>query len=242
MHFQFTHPIYLLLLVPALAWVFWFALKSDVQVGAWRKWTALVVRTIVVLAIVFAIAGLQRLSPIEGMNVFFVLDRSDSVPAQQQEMAKNYINATSKMKKKPDKAGVIVFGSEASIESTPNSAVDLQKIQAVVGTERTDLAAAIRLGTAAFPEHGQKRLVLMSDGNENLGDAMSAVMAGKELGMSVDILEMGVSRANDVSVEKLQLPAQVKKGQAFEVKIFIQADHAGPATVRLYRKNQFLGE
>jgi len=100
MHFQFTHPIYLLLLVPALAWVFWFALKSDVQVGAWRKWTALVVRTIVVLAIVFAIAGLQRLSPIEGMNVFFVLDRSDSVPAQQQEMAKNYINATSKMKKK----------------------------------------------------------------------------------------------------------------------------------------------
>jgi len=242
MHLQFTHPIYLLLLLPALAWVFWFALKSDVQVGAWRKWMALVVRLIVVVAIVFAIAGLQWLLPIEGMNVFFVLDRSDSVPAEQQETAKNYINATSKLKKNGDKGGVIVFGTDASIESTPNPIVDLQKIQAVVGTDRSDLAAAIRLGTAAFPENGQKRLVLLTDGNENIGDAMGAVLAATHLKVSVDVVPLGVSRANDVSVERLQVPSKLKKGQAFEVKIFVQADRAGPATIRLYRKEQFLGE
>src|SRR5512138_1695189 len=97
-----------------------------------------------------------------------------------------------------DRAGVIVFGSEASIEFTPDKAVDVQKIQAVVGTERTDLAAAIRLGTAAFPETGQKRLVLLTDGNENVGDAMSAVLAAKPLGVTVDVLPLGVSRANDL--------------------------------------------
>jgi uncharacterized membrane protein len=242
MQLQFTHPIYLLLLVPALAWVLWFALKSDVQVGAWRKWMALIVRAIVVIAIVFAIAGLQWLLPVEGMNVFFVLDRSDSVPAEQQETAKNYINATSRLKKNSDKVGVIVFGTDASIETTPNSAVDLQKIQAVVGTERSDLAAAIRLGTAAFPENGQKRLVLLTDGNENIGDAMGAVLAAEHLKVSVDVVPLGVSRANDVSVERLQVPSKLKKGQAFEVKIFVQADRAGPATIRLYRKEQFLGE
>src|SRR5215831_14422859 len=102
MHLQFTHPIYLLLLLPALAWVFWFELKSDVQVGAWRKWMALVVRLIVVVAIVFAIAGLQWLLPIEGMNVFFVLDRSDSVPSTQQEAAKDYVNNVSKEKHSVD--------------------------------------------------------------------------------------------------------------------------------------------
>jgi Ca-activated chloride channel family protein len=240
--FQFTQPIYLLLLIPALGWVFWLAMKSDVQISAWRRWLAVIIRTLVVVALVFALAGLQWLLPVEGMNVFYLLDRSDSIPAPQQETVKNYVNKSAAFKRNADKAGVIVFGSEASIESMPNSAVDLQKVQAVVGTERTDLAAAIRLGTAAFPEHGQKRLVLMSDGNENIGDAMSAVMAGKELGLSVDVLEMGVSRANDVSVEKVQMPAKVKKGQAFEVKIFIQADQAQRATVRLYRKNQFLGE
>ncbi len=243
MNIQFTQPLYLLLLVPALAWVFWFAWKSDVQIGRWRRWTALAIRVVVLTALVCAVAGLQMLRPVEGMNVFFVLDRSDSVPSPQQEAAKEYVNTVAKQKKRGDKAGVIVFGSEASIESSPSDALDLEKIQAVVGTERTDLASAVRLGTAAFPETGQKRLVLLTDGNENIGDAMTAVLAAnQQLGVTVDVVPMGVSRANNVSVQKLQLPPKLKKGQAFEVKIHILADQATPATVRLFRNEQFLGE
>jgi uncharacterized membrane protein len=242
MRFQFTHPLYLLTLVPALAWVLWFAWKSDAQLSPGRRWAALLIRLAVLFSLIFAIAGLQWLLPVEGMNIFFVMDRSDSVPSPQQEAAREYINKASKQMQKVDKAGVIVFGSEASIESAPNAAVDLQKIQAVVGTERTDLAAAIRLGTAAFPETGQKRIVLLTDGNENVGDAMSAALAAKPLGVTIDVLPMGVTRANDVSVQKVQVPPKLKKGQAFDVKIFVQAEQAGPATVRLIRNNQYLGE
>jgi uncharacterized membrane protein len=242
MKFQFTHPIYLLALIPALAWVIWFTIKSDVQVSAWRRWVAVAVRIVVLLLLVMAIAGLQWMRPLEGMNVFFLLDRSDSIPSAQQEGARDYVNKISKQKKKTDKSGVIVFGSEASIESSPNAAVDVQKIQAVVGTERTDLAAAIRLGTAAFPENGQKRLVLMTDGNENVGDAMAAVLAAQHLGVSVDVMPMGVTRANDISVQKVQVPPKLKKGQAFEVKIFVQADQPQSANVRLYRNEVYLGE
>ena len=145
MNFQFTHPYYLLLLIPALAWVIWFAWKSDVQVSAWRRWVAVVIRVIVLVCLVFAVAELQWRLPVEGMNVYFLLDRSESIPSPQQDAALEYVNKAAKLMKKPiDKAGVIVFGSEASIETTPNPAVDVQKIQAVVGTERTDLAAAIR--------------------------------------------------------------------------------------------------
>ena len=242
MNFQFTHPYYLLALIPALAWVIWFAWKTDVQVSTWRRWSALTIRIIIVLALVLAVAGLQWLLPVEGMNVFFVLDRSDSIPSPQQEAARDYVNKVARQMHKVDKAGVIVFGTEASIESSPNAAIDLQKIQAVVNTERTDLAAAVRLGTAAFPETGQKRLVLLTDGNENVGDAMSAVLAAKPLGVTVDVMPMGVSRANDVSVQKVQVPPKLKKGQAFDMKIFVQAEAAQTATVRLYRNEQFLGE
>src|SRR5262249_48172551 len=44
------------------------------------------------------------------------------------------------------------------------------------------------------------------------------------------------------SVQKLSVPNKVKKGQTFEAKIFVQADQAQNATVRLYRNNQALGE
>jgi uncharacterized membrane protein len=239
---QFTHPYWLLAALPALAWVFWLGGRTEAQLSPWRKWAALTLRTLVCLALLLAIAGLQWLLPIEGMNIFFVLDRSDSVPSEQQDAARNLVNRMASEKKPVDKAGVIVFGADASIDRLPNEKIDLQKIEAVVDPQRSDLAAAIRLGTAAFPETGQKRLVLLSDGNENLGDVMSAVLTARPLGVTVDVVPLGVSRGNDVFVQKVQVPAKLKKGQPFEVKIFVQADAATPATVRLYRNEQFLGE
>src|SRR6185295_15902319 len=50
------------------------------------------------------------------------------------------------------------------------------------------------------------------------------------------------ARAHDVSVQKVQIPSRSKRGQSFEVKIFVQADQAQTAKVRLYRNEQFLGE
>ena len=242
MKFQFTHPFWLCLLPLAWGWVIWLAWKSDVQISHWRRWTALVVRLVVALLLVLAIAGLQWLRPLEGVNVFFLLDRSDSIPSAQQEAARRYVNRAAAEKKKEDRAGVLVFGTEAAIESSASPLIDLQKVTAVVGAERSDLAAAIRLGTAAFPETGQKRLVLISDGNENMGDAMGALMSALPLGVAVDVIPLGVERGNDVSVQKLGLPSQVKKGQTFEAKIFVQADRPQAATVRLYRSEQPLGE
>jgi uncharacterized membrane protein len=241
-HFHAAHPYCLLLLPPALAWTFWLAWKTDVQVGAWRRWTALAIRSLIVTMLVLALAGLQWLRLVEGMNIFYLLDRSDSIPSAQQDAAREYVNQSSAGKKLVDKAGVIVFGSEASIETTANTAVNVEKIQAVVDTGRTDISAAIRLGTAAFPESGQKRLVLLSDGNENLGDAMGAMVAARSLGVSLDVVPMGITRGNDVSVQKLAVPPKLKKGQVFDARIFIQSDQAQPATVSLYRNDQFLGK
>lgn len=242
MNFQFTHSAWLWALPVAVGWVVWLTWKSDVQVSPWRRWTALGIRLIGIVAVILALAGIQWQRPLEGMNVFFLLDRSDSIPSAQQELARDYVNRAFAMRKSVDQAGVLVFGTDASLESSINPIVNLEKIHAVVGTERTDLAGAVRLGTAAFPETGQKRLVVLSDGNENIGDALGAVLAAKPLGVTVDVLPLGAMRGADVSVQKLGLPSAIKKGQTFDVKIFAQADKAQPATVRLYRNDQLLGE
>src|SRR5690242_18613723 len=117
---HFTHPIYLLLALPALGGIFWLAFKTDVQIAAWRRWTALVLRSVICIALIFAIAGVQWLLPVEGMNAFFVLDRSDSVPSGQQDAAKALVNQMADLKKRDDKAGVIIFGTDASIDRMPN--------------------------------------------------------------------------------------------------------------------------
>jgi uncharacterized membrane protein len=242
MNYQFTSPLWLWLLPVAWGLAVWLAWKSDAQLSRFRRGVALTIRLLVLLLVVLALAGLQWLRPMEGVNVFFLLDRSESIPSPQQEGARKYVNTAAKEKKKEDKAGVLVFGTDAAIEISASPALDVQKINAVVPTERTDIGAAIRLGTAAFPETGQKRLVLMTDGNENMGDAMAAVLAARPLGVTIDVIPLGVERGNDVSVQKLGLPNRVKKGQTFETRIFVNADKAQSATLRLYRNDQPLGE
>lgn len=239
---QFSHPYWLLLALPALAWIFWLGWKTDVQITPWRRWTALALRTVICLALVLALAGVQWLLPVEGMNVFFVLDRSDSIPSAQQDAAKELVNRLASLKKKDDRAGVIIFGTDASIDRMPNEKIDLEKVEAVVDTQRSDLASAVRLATAAFAETGQKRIVLMSDGNENIGDVMGAVTGARSQGVTVDAVPMGVTRGSDVFVQKVQVPTKLKKGQPFEAKIFVESDQAQDVTVRLIRNEQFLGE
>jgi uncharacterized membrane protein len=242
MRFQFTHPWLLVALPLAVAWMVWLWVKSDVQVSAWRRWCSLGLRLLVTVAVCLALAGLQWLRPQEGLNVFYLLDRSDSIPSVQQEQARELVNQLAQPRKATDRGGVVVFGSEASIETMPNAVVDLKKVQAVIGTGRSDLAAGIQLGTAAFPETGQKRLVLMSDGNENLGDALASVLSARSLGVTLDVVPLGVARGGDVAVQKVSVPAKLKKGQTFDAKIFVQSDTARAATVRLFRNDQSMGE
>ena len=242
MDFQFTHPGWLWLLVPAVAGTLFLAFKSDVPLSPTRKWIALVLRMIVLGAMVLALAGLQWKKAVDILNVVFLLDRSDSVPSPQQEAARDVVVKASGGKRDKDRVGVVAFGAEAALEANVRSAFKLDKVLSVVGTERTDIASALRLGTAAFPESGQKRLVLFSDGNENAGDALAAIFAARPLGVTLDVVPLGINRQNDISIQKLGLPARVKKGQTFEVKIFAQADRAQTATLRLYRNEQFYGE
>jgi len=242
MNLQFTHPILLTLLLPATAWTLWLAWRSDVSLTPWRRWTSTVIRMVVLFLLVLGIAGAQWKKPMEGMNTFFLLDRSDSIPSPQQEQARDSANKWAKAKKSQDNAGFLVFGTDAALETTVTKIAEAEKIQAVVGGERTDIAGAIRLGTAAFPEAGQKRLVLFSDGNENIGDSIAALLAARPLGVSLDVVPLGVERTGDVSVQKLGLPANIKKGQTFDAKIFANSDKAQAAKVRLFRNDQLLGE
>ena len=241
MTFQFTHPLWLLALPVALGWVTWLAWKTDVQIQAWRRWLAYGLRTLVVSAMLLALSGLQWNKPQEGMNVYFLLDRSQSVPPSEQGTA--HMLLASAEKQSTDKAGLMVFGTDAGIElSLTPIALQTNTVQTVVGADRTDIAGAIRLGTAAFPETGQKRLVLFSDGNENIGDAVQAVMAAKPLDVTVDVVPLGTQGGGDVSIQRLAVPGMVKKGQPFDARIFALSDRNQPAKVRLFRNDQLLGE
>ena len=158
MSFQFTHPWFLVCALVALPWIAYWAHHSDVQIGPWRRGSALFLRFLITTSIILAMAGLQWLRPLEGMNLIYLLDRSESIPPTQKEEALQYVQKTLNLKESVDQAGVVVFGSEAALELPVLERNELPAVQSVIDSSRTDIGSAIRLATAAFPENGQKRI------------------------------------------------------------------------------------
>lgn len=242
MSFQFTHPWFLVCALVALPWIAYWAHHSDVQIGPWRRGSALLLRFLITTCIILAVAGLQWLRPLEGMNLIYLLDRSESIPPTQKEEALQYVQKTLNLKESVDQAGVVVFGSEAALELPVLKRNELPAVQSVIDGSRTDIGSAIRLATAAFPQNGQKRIVLLSDGNENLGESLPALRGAVPLGVTIDIYPMGAQRGQDVSVQRIGVPSLVKSGSSFDAKVFATADQPEEATLRLFINDQLIGE
>lgn len=207
-----------------------------------RKWVAFSLRVILISLVVLAVAGFEWRKGNDNMNVLYLVDRSLSIPPEQQEAARVYVNSATTTKRPDDKAGVIVFGENAGIELMPGTAMEWASFQAVINQEASHLGDAIRLATAAFPDDAQKKLVILSDANADPVDARKAAIAARTQGVTIDAIALGAARQNDVIVRPLQLPGQLKKGQAFNIKSIVTSSVTQPAKIKVFRNQQFIGE
>src|SRR5262245_13996415 len=202
----------LLLLVPLL-WIFSF--KSLSGLGPYRRLFALLFRTVVFAMLVLALAGIQLQKISDRMTVIYLLDQSESIPKLTREAMMQYVmddieahrHKGSATGAKEDKAGVIIFGREATIEYPPLA----DEIKAVgsleslfeLRTDATNIASALKLAQASFPEDSAKRIVLVTDGNENLGDARTVARALADVGIGIDVVPIQHQAQSEVAIEKI---------------------------------------
>jgi uncharacterized membrane protein len=222
----FNSPWYLLLLgLLPLMWLFSF--KSLAGLGNWRRLTAIGLRSIIMLLFILALADVQLLRTSEKMTVIYLLDQSESIPrAKRQTMMTYAIEEVLKHRNAPrgDKASVIVFGYDAKIEIPPFDAAlaSTGGIESVIErTDATNLAAALKLAQASFPEDAAKRVVIVSDGNENLGDARSVARAMVDSGIGIDAVPIRLETRSEVAVEKVTLPSDIRRGQPIEARVVV---------------------
>jgi Ca-activated chloride channel family protein len=79
------------------------------------------------------------------------------------------------------------------------------------------------------------RVLLLSDGNETGGDALAAIARARQAGVAVDVVPLSFALQDEVLVEKVAAPAEVREGEPFVVRVVIRAGKPTPATVRLLR-------
>ncbi len=224
---MFDQPFYLLLLLllPVL-WIVSF--RSLSGLGPIRRWFAMGLRSVVFVLIVLALAELQFLRISDSMTVIYLLDQSASIPQEQRDAMVEYVKESVSEHRddaKRDRAALIVFGRDANIEVPPLQAdlPILGQLESIfdLRTDATNLASAMKLAQATFPEDSSRRIVIVTDGNENVGDAHAMARLLAQDGVGIDVVPIELGDRPEVFVEKVTLPSDIRKGQPFQAQVVV---------------------
>lgn len=138
------------------------------------------------------------------MTLMVVVDRSFSIPqetaansvrdARWERLVEQIKQATRERLKVQDRVGVISFAARPRLEFPVSDVPELNIRDIGNGLDRntTDMGSAIRLALASFPEGSARRILLISDGNENQGDAEADARTAKLNGVPMDVIPLQV--------------------------------------------------
>lgn len=240
-----TRPEWLwaLLLIPVLI-VYYFRSLVDLP---WRQMvTSLIVRSVVALLLVMALAGLNILDMTDKVFVVFAVDQSLSVGDEGRQVAEEFIrNATQDVDDEyfavlPFASAPSGFQKQVSSDSTndedetlqPDASQERKRITSRKQWQRgTDLQSAIDIATAAIPPHYVPHVVLLSDGNETDGDVMSTAVAGN---LRLSTVPLATRTDPEIQVSAVNVPAQVAEGEPFRIEVVVDANHDDDAIIEVF--------
>ena len=248
--FAFDRPWFLLLLL-LLPLLWWLSFNSLAGLGRARRSAALIFRSLLVITLVFALAEAKWQYKTDRLTVIYVLDQSESIPANIRAAMVDYVKKDvdqNRRQEKSDRAGLIVFGGDARVESAPYDGqlpiADRFDTAAYVDTSSTSLESALKLAKASFPEDCARRVVIVSDGNENMGDARVIAKSMAEDGIGIDVVPIELVAQAEIAVDKVSMPSDIRKDQEFNTTVILsnQAAADGEAknvkgTLRITRGN-----
>ena len=92
-----------------------------------------------------------------------------------------------------------------------------------VDASATRLAAAIETGVLLCPEGMAKRVVLVTDGNETVGDARRAAHFARDTGAELHAVVSGVIAERKLVLEKFIAPPLVREGAVFPLRAVVRS-------------------
>ncbi len=227
---RFSAPIFLvlLLLLPLTFYLSWGSGGTRV-----RRALSLFLRSVILLCLIFALAGLELVRGGDSLAVVFLLDVSDSMPDDAILAGQAYIREALQAMGADDQAALVVFGADALVERPMSGGKDLPALSSAPVSNQTDLAEAIQLGLALFPAGYARRMVILSDGAETTGDALAAARYAAASGAQIVVVPFVSEVSAEALISKVEAPAHLRSGENFTLDISVQATQPMRAVLRV---------
>ncbi|MEJ2170779.1 MAG: VWA domain-containing protein, partial [Desulfobacterales bacterium] len=167
------------------------------------------IRSLLVVVLALALSDPKLLTHSDQVNIFFCLDASESILNEQRQAAEAFIKqAAGGTMQKGDQAGLIVFGESPSLEKSLSKEMDAVNIRSEVNPNYTNLHDALQLAIGKLPQQGRNKIVLFSDGNENIHQALDAAYLAQSLGIEIYPVPLATwFGKNEAFVKELATPA-----------------------------------
>ena len=240
MKFEFARPYFMLLLLLLIPMMILSARKLYTGSKS-KKALQLAVRGLMYLCLVLALSGLSVKWVTRKTTTIFLVDASDSVREQQTDVIR-FVNDALADKTDRDYVGIVAFGSDAQVEQFVSQTVVFDEIQTDVNRTATDLESAVSLAIGLMQEDTAKRLVVITDGNENEGSIKNTVSSVVADNISVQVKNLESNRADEVYVSDISIPNSVGVGEEFNILVTIESNVQTTAKVSLYMGRTLKGQ
>lgn len=187
------------------------------------------------MLIIFSLAGIQVLSPVDDQRIIFVVDRSDSMKDSQQMHA--FIQDAINNKKANDQYAIISVGHESKVEQPISIRKEVPFFTTELNQKATNLADGLRLATALLNQEQQGRIVLLTDGLETHGNAIEESQFIRDLGINIDGVYFEKPIEEEVLLANFRLPDQMQLNQEMEATVQVNSNISTTGLLRFYEGN-----
>ncbi|HXH84463.1 MAG TPA: VWA domain-containing protein [Candidatus Tectomicrobia bacterium] len=195
------------------------------------------------LVLVLAATLLRPAVPrwVDRLNVIYLLDHSDSVSLAARERAWRFVRDSVAHARPGDRHGVIVFGEHATVDQPLAARPEPERPKAEVPARGTNIFQALQLALATLPPGHANRIVMLSDGRQNAGNALAGAQAAKNAGADLYYVAAPLTFTQEVVAEGLVLPQEVKHGEPFQARVVAWSHREAQGRLSLFRNGEFLG-
>ncbi len=229
----FEQPWLLLLLLPVGLLVYLTWRRMALPYPKKQRLLILGCRLALFTLVITALAGTAWAQPVSRQATVFVGDISAST-GPQRPFIENWITSALKHKRPEDQVGIVAVGRNALVEQSVKQQIDFSRFESTPDTNYTDLAAGLRLAAAILPTDSQRHIILLTDGQQNLEDALPEAQLLQQQGIRLDIVPLPNVNGNEVRIDGLDAPTQLHTNERFVLHVRLSSTVAQTGTLRVY--------
>ncbi len=239
MQFTAPHVALILILFLPLIWLIGFPRHAFRRR---RDISSLLLRTLIIVLLVLALAGLQAVQAVDRLAVVFLVDASDSMDSGTEDLQLEFIREAIAEKQPDDEWAALLFGDNAVPETDFSLVAEVESFTSIPQTTATDIANAIQTALSMFPPDASRRIVVLSDGQATQGDAIARAQRAAVSGVEISYVSLFRAPAPDVRITAIDVPGRVAENQSFDISVGINAESATPATLLIFSGGRLIHE